>query len=46
VRAGALEDARAVGGCVVGCSNRIAAPTPPENARTMLEILAKERQPP
>lgn len=39
----ALQDAKDLGGCVVGISNQVVAPTPPENIRALMETLHKER---
>ena len=39
----ALDDARALGGCIVGCSNQIVAGTPARNFHAMMETLHRER---
>jgi hypothetical protein len=39
----AVEDAKAVGGCIVGCSNQVVAPTPERNFWAMMETLERCR---
>jgi len=39
----ALEDAREIGGCIVGCSNQVVAPTPERNVWTMMETIDRYR---
>jgi hypothetical protein len=39
----AVEDAHALGGCIVGCSNQIVAGTPEENFWAMMETLDRYR---
>jgi hypothetical protein len=39
----AVEDARAIGGCIVGCSNQVVAPTPERNVWAMMETLERWR---
>jgi len=39
----AVEDARAAGGCIVGCSNQVVAPTPERNFWAMMETLERCR---
>lgn len=39
----ALEVARELGSCVIGCSNQIVAPTPIENVEAMMETLHRYR---
>jgi hypothetical protein len=39
----AAEDAKEIGGCIVGCSNQVVAPTPERNFWAMMETLDRYR---
>ena len=39
----AIETAREIGGCVVGCSNQVVAPTPERNLWAMVETIERYR---
>jgi hypothetical protein len=39
----ALETAKEIGGCVIGCSNQIVAPTPERNLWAMMETMERYR---
>ena len=39
----AAEDAKAIRGCIIGCSNQVVAPTPPRNFWAMMETLDRYR---